>query len=148
MALAARDTSSEYSLSSMSAQSTGEECFRSPCHAESSMARMESYLQHNQLTDVTLIAGRFFVLLFFGSFQNQLFYFLKKNLLITGNKRIPAHRLILCAGSEYFAAMFTSGLRETNQSEVELQFVDGNALSALVQYCYTGILQFTFDYLS
>lgn len=117
-ALAARDTSSEYSLSSMSAQSTGEECFRSPCHAESSMARMESYLQHNQLTDVTLIAG---------------------------NKRIPAHRLILCAGSEYFAAMFTSGLRETNQSEVELQFVDGNALSALVQYCYTGRVELRED---
>lgn len=62
--------------------------------------------------------------------------------MIAGNKRIPAHRLILCAGSEYFSAMFTSGLRETNQSEVELQYVDGNALNALVQYCYTGMYNF------
>lgn len=64
-ALAVRDTSSEYSISSMSAQSTGEECFRSPCHAESSMARMESYLQLNQLTDVILVAGTFCLIMCF-----------------------------------------------------------------------------------
>ena len=57
-AFGGRDTSSEYSLSSMSAQSTGDECFRSPCHSEASMARMETYFQLGQLTDVTLIAGK------------------------------------------------------------------------------------------
>ncbi|KAK3918193.1 Kelch-like protein 5 [Frankliniella fusca] len=113
-----RGTSSEYSISSMSAQSTGDECFRSPCHAENSMARMESYLQKGQLTDVVLIAG---------------------------SKRIPAHRLILSAGSEYFSAMFTNGLRETNLSEIELQDVDGSALNALVQYCYTGRVELRED---
>lgn len=55
-----------------------------------------------------------------------------------GTKRFPAHRLVLSAGSEYFAAMFTSALRESAQSEVELMGVDGDALWALVCYCYTG----------
>lgn len=55
-----------------------------------------------------------------------------------GNKRVPAHRLVLSAGSEYFAAMFTSSLRESAQNEIELMDVDGDALWALVLYCYTG----------
>lgn len=57
-----------------------------------------------------------------------------------GSRRIPAHRLVLSAGSEYFAAMFTSDLREAKQNEVVLQGIDGDALSMLVHYCYTGIL--------
>lgn len=57
----------------------------------------------------------------------------------SGSRRIPAHRLVLSAGSEYFAAMFTSGLCEATQKEVVLQGVDGDALSMLVRYCYTGI---------
>lgn len=55
-----------------------------------------------------------------------------------GNRRVPAHRLVLSAGSEYFAAMFTSSLRESGQDEIELMNVDGDALWALVLYCYTG----------
>lgn len=59
-----------------------------------------------------------------------------------GKKQIPAHRLVLSAGSEYFSAMFTSNLRESNQSEIVLQDVDGDALWDLVHYCYTGIVIF------
>ena len=59
-------------------------------------------------------------------------------ILSLGNKRVPAHRLVLSAGSEYFAAMFTSSLRESAQNEIELMDVDGDALWALVLYCYTG----------
>lgn len=59
-------------------------------------------------------------------------------MLSVGNKRVPAHRLVLSAGSEYFAAMFTSSLRESAQNEIELMDVDGDALWALVLYCYTG----------
>jgi kelch-like protein 1/4/5 len=58
---------------------------------------------------------------------------------LSGSRRIPAHRLVLSAGSEYFAAMFTSDLCEKTQNEVVLQGVDGDALSMLVHYCYTGI---------
>jgi len=34
--------------------------------------------------------------------------------------------------------MFTSSLRESEQNEIELMDVDGDALWALVLYCYTG----------
>ncbi|XP_077258848.1 kelch-like protein 5 [Temnothorax americanus] len=90
----------------------------SPKHAESSLQIMESYLHKQQLTDVTLIAG---------------------------NKRVPAHRLVLSAGSEYFAAMFTSSLRESAQNEIELMEVDGDTLWALVLYCYTGCIELQED---
>ncbi|XP_071637015.1 kelch-like protein 5 isoform X1 [Temnothorax longispinosus] len=90
----------------------------SPKHAESSLQIMESYLHKQQLTDVTLIAG---------------------------NKRIPAHRLVLSVGSEYFAAMFTNSMRESVQNEIELMNVDGDALWALVLYCYTGCIELQED---
>ncbi|XP_024877101.1 kelch-like protein 5 isoform X2 [Temnothorax curvispinosus] len=90
----------------------------SPKHAENSLQIMESYLHKQQLTDVTLIAG---------------------------NKRVPAHRLVLSAGSEYFATMFTSSLRESAQNEIELMDVDGDALWALVLYCYTGCIELQED---
>lgn len=61
-------------------------------------------------------------------------------ILNSGKKRFPAHRLVLSASSEYFAAMFTSSLRESTQNEVELTGVDGDALWTLVCYCYTGII--------
>lgn len=65
--------------------------------------------------------------------------------MLSGNKRVPAHRLVLSAGSEYFAAMFTSSLRESGQNEIELMDVDGDALWALVLYCYTGNSDDRFD---
>ncbi|XP_043679056.1 kelch-like protein 5 [Vespula pensylvanica] len=89
-----------------------------PKHAESSLRIMEEYLDKQQLTDVVLIAG---------------------------NKRIPAHRLVLSAGSEYFAAMFTGFLRESKENEIELVEVDGDALCSLVRYCYTGCIELKED---
>jgi hypothetical protein len=70
---------------------------------------------------------------------NRCLMYLSKS-VYTGSHHIPAHRLVLSAGSEYFSAMFTSGLREAAQSEVVLQDVDGDALWMLVNYCYTGIV--------
>lgn len=55
-----------------------------------------------------------------------------------GGKRIPAHRIVLSAGSEYFAAMFRNSLVESTQNEIELKEINGEALWALVQYCYSG----------
>lgn len=113
-------STSEHSISSIvsSLSITQDENFRVTKHAENSLKVMESYFQQQQLTDVTLVAG---------------------------SKRIPAHRLVLSAGSEYFAAMFTSALRESAQNEIELLGVDGDALWALVQYCYTGCIELRED---
>lgn len=58
--------------------------------------------------------------------------------LVAGQVRIPAHRLVLCAASDYFAAMFNSGLSETNLGEVVLKDVDPDALAVLIRYVYSG----------
>lgn len=51
---------SEYSISSIAStvSVTQDENFRVPKHAENSLKIMEEYLQKQQLTDVTLIAGK------------------------------------------------------------------------------------------
>ncbi|KAM7045134.1 kelch-like protein 4 isoform 2-T2 [Molossus nigricans] len=98
--------------------SISEEQFHAVNHAEQTLHKMESYLKEKQLCDVLLIAGHL---------------------------RIPAHRLVLSAVSDYFAAMFTNDVLEAKQEEVKMEGVDPNALNSLVQYAYTGILQLKED---
>ncbi|XP_075692842.1 kelch-like protein 4 [Rhinoderma darwinii] len=99
--------------------STGsDEYYQSSNHAELTFRKMESYLQQKQLCDVLLIAG---------------------------NYKIPAHRLVLSAVSDYFAAMFTNDVREAKEEEIKMEGVDPDALKALVHYAYTGILELKED---
>uniref|UniRef100_A0A8C8YWL1 Kelch like family member 4 n=1 Tax=Prolemur simus TaxID=1328070 RepID=A0A8C8YWL1_PROSS len=95
-----------------------EEQFQAVNHAEQTLHKMENYLKEKQLCDVLLIAGHL---------------------------RIPAHRLVLSAVSDYFAAMFTNDVLEAKQEEVRMEGVDPNALNSLVQYAYTGVLQLKED---
>lgn len=90
---------------------SSEDLYRSINHSERMMRKMETYAEKRQLCDVTLLVG---------------------------DKRIPAHRIILSAASDYFAAMFTSDVREANQNEIRLKDVDPEALVALVHYMYSG----------
>lgn len=48
-------------------------------------------------------------------------------------------RLVLSSVSDYFAAMFTSDVREAKQEEIKMEGVDPDALWVLVQYAYTGM---------
>ncbi|XP_045136000.1 kelch-like protein 5 isoform X5 [Portunus trituberculatus] len=96
------------------ASSTTDELFHSPRHAEVALRRMEAYYARGQLCDVTLVAG---------------------------SRRIKAHRLVLSAASDYFAAMFTSPVLEATQEEVALRDMDSDALLTLINYCYTGTLE-------
>ena len=75
------------------------------------MRKMEQYMLKKQLCDVVLLAGQ---------------------------RRIPAHRIVLSASSDYFSAMFMNDVREASQDEITLQDVDSEALNSLVQYMYTG----------
>ncbi|KAM6972696.1 kelch-like protein 5 isoform 2-T3 [Aplochiton taeniatus] len=96
-----------------------EECvFTALSHADLTFGKMEGYLRTRQLCDVTLVAGE---------------------------RRIPAHRLVLSSVSDYFAAMFTSDVREAKQEEVKMEGVDPDALWVLVQYAYTGRLELRED---
>lgn len=92
---------------------TDEKIF-SNCHAESMMGKMEAYFAQKKLCDVMLVSGQV---------------------------RIPAHRIVLCAASDYFAAMFNSGLSETKVDEVVLVDVDAESLGTLITYVYTGKLE-------
>lgn len=85
--------------------------YRSMNHSERMMRKMEDFGQKKQLCDVILNAG---------------------------SKRISAHRLVLSSASDYFAAMFTSNVREATQEEIHLKDVDPEALAALINYTYTG----------
>uniref|UniRef100_A0A4W3HZ07 Kelch like family member 1 n=1 Tax=Callorhinchus milii TaxID=7868 RepID=A0A4W3HZ07_CALMI len=93
---------------------SSEEFFQAVNHAEQTFRKMEIYLKQHQLCDVILIAG---------------------------NRKIPAHRLVLSAVSDYFAAMFTSDVCEAKQEEIKMEGIDPKALWDLVQFAYTGCLE-------
>ncbi|MBN3319478.1 KLHL1 protein, partial [Atractosteus spatula] len=97
---------------------SSEEFYQSLHHAEQTFRKMESYLKQQQLCDVILIAG---------------------------DRKIPAHRLVLSAVSDYFAAMFTSDVCEAKQEEVKMEGIDPSALWDLVQFAYTGCLELKED---
>jgi len=85
-------------------------------HARNTLQKIKSHLDNQQLCDVVLIAG---------------------------DKRISAHRLILSSASEYFRAMFNSDVLEATQEEINLNHIDPEALENLVSYMYTGKLDMT-----
>ncbi|XP_038628488.1 LOW QUALITY PROTEIN: kelch-like protein 1 [Tachyglossus aculeatus] len=98
--------------------SNSEEFYQAMHHAEQTFRKMESYLKQQQLCDV---------------------------ILIVGNRKIPAHRLVLSSVSDYFAAMFTSDVCEAKQEEIKMEGIDPNALWDLVQFAYTGCLELKED---
>ncbi|XP_066041717.1 kelch-like protein 5 isoform X3 [Chamaea fasciata] len=115
-----RTSDSSHTLSSCQTMEpcTSDEFFQALNHAEQTFKKMENYLRHNQLCDVVLVAG---------------------------DRRIPAHRLVLSSVSDYFAAMFTNDVREARQEEIKMEGVEPKALWALVQYAYTGRLELKED---
>ncbi|KAM9801799.1 kelch-like protein 6 isoform 1-T1 [Syngnathus typhle] len=50
----------------------------------------------------------------------------------------PCHRAILAAASQYFRAMFCSGLRESQEERVEMKGLDSETMRTLLQYTYTS----------
>ncbi|KAF5900048.1 kelch-like protein 33, partial [Clarias magur] len=50
------------------------------------------------------------------------------------------HRVILSASSDYFRAMFSSGMKETHQTSVSLLLMGAPELEALLHCCYSGKL--------
>ena len=61
-------------------------------------------------------------------------------IIYSGDKVINAHKMILCAASDYFAAMFMTNLKESNEREIVFREMDGEILWKLVNFCYTGIV--------
>ena len=59
-------------------------------------------------------------------------------LVVGENHRIPAHKVILAARSEYFRALLFGGMRESSQTEIELVETPLTAFKHLLKYIYTG----------
>jgi hypothetical protein len=63
--------------------------------------------------------------------------------LVVENKSVQAHKVLLSAASDYFAAMFTGNMIEAEMETVELQGLEFSALQLLIDYCYTGEISYT-----
>lgn len=57
---------------------------------------------------------------------------------IVENQKLPGHRVILAARSEYFRALLYGGLSESTQKEINLN-IPLDAFKALLRYIYSGI---------
>ena len=62
--------------------------------------------------------------------------------LKVGEDIFPAHRIVLAANSDYFYAMFTDGMKESNQEVIELkdESISPDVLKFVMDSIYTGDL--------
>lgn len=90
-------------------------------HAKSCLKKMEAFLTDEKLTDVVLKAG-------------------------SGGAEVKCHRLVLSASCDYFSVMFTGNMRESKEVVVTINGVDDETLISIVNYCYTGSIEITEDY--
>ena len=59
-----------------------------------------------------------------------------------GVRSFNAHKAVLAASSSYFKAMFTSGFKESSESEISIDG-DPDSFEVLLDYAYTGDLTIT-----
>ncbi|XP_068117027.1 kelch-like protein 36 [Hyperolius riggenbachi] len=61
-------------------------------------------------------------------------------ILVADGQRVPAHRNILSACSDYFNSMFTTGMKEARQTEVELVGASYIGLKTVIDFLYSSEL--------
>ncbi|XP_053184696.1 kelch-like protein 6 [Scomber japonicus] len=66
-------------------------------------------------------------------------------ILCVQGQDFPCHRAILAAASQYFRAMFCSGLKESHEERVEIRGLDSGTMRSLLEYTYTSQALFTFS---
>lgn len=65
--------------------------------------------------------------------------------LIVGNVPFPCHRCIIMASIPFFERMFNIDFSERYKNEVTVQNVDVDAFKIILDYVYTGVLEFNTD---
>ncbi|ESO86873.1 hypothetical protein LOTGIDRAFT_194758, partial [Lottia gigantea] len=58
--------------------------------------------------------------------------------LIAESHKFEVHRVILVSCSDYFRSMFTSGMRESKQKEIELKGITAKGLEKVIEVIYTS----------
>ena len=63
-----------------------------------------------------------------------------------GTEEIACHKIVLAARSEYFQRLFNhESTQEVKQGSVDLKRLEYHTVKAVIDYCYTGKLQFKLD---
>lgn len=92
------------------------------------------------LTEKGEIFTLFFILFTFRSRSASL-----NNKSIFSVIRIPAHRLVMMAISDYFCALLGRNFKEGEQDEVTITGVDGPTLQLIIDFCYSGHIEINED---
>ncbi|XP_033753796.1 kelch-like protein 26 [Pecten maximus] len=66
-------------------------------------------------------------------------------ILTAQNQKFPAHRVVLASCCQYFRAMFTDGLKECQQMEIQLNGVTATGIRNLIDFAYTSKILLNFD---
>ncbi|KAF7227445.1 kelch-like protein 32 isoform X2 [Nothobranchius furzeri] len=90
---------------------TGQRLCHSKSHQDSVLSALNQQRKEGQLCDVTLVAGE---------------------------QKFHAHRAVLAACSDYFRAMFSLSMLESEADEVTLQGVTSIGLKCALDFAYTG----------
>lgn len=97
----------------------------------------------NDIGDMTFCMGNYVNDFMKMMFTMRSHHMLTDVVLEVGNELFHVHKVVLAAGSPYFKAMFTSGLKECEMSRVRLQGVCPSAIAWLVYFLYTGKIRIT-----
>ncbi|XP_072940971.1 kelch-like ECH-associated protein 1B isoform X2 [Epargyreus clarus] len=98
---------------------------------------------NKDIGDMTFCSGNYIPDFMKMLFTMRSHHMLTDVVLEVGNELFHVHKVVLAAGSPYFKAMFTSGLKESEMSRVRLQGVCPSAMAWLVYFMYTGKVRIT-----
>ena len=60
--------------------------------------------------------------------------------LCVDGRQFHIHRVVVCASSRYFEVLLSGGMAESYSSTVEIQGVDGDVFSLIIDFIYTGYI--------
>ncbi|ELU02752.1 hypothetical protein CAPTEDRAFT_63131, partial [Capitella teleta] len=64
-------------------------------------------------------------------------------LILPDQSTISCHKVVLMATSIFFETMFQSGLKESAEKDVRLDFADSNTIKTTIEFFYTGFIKVT-----